>query len=122
MIINAENREEETVLEILEKPLGWRGRPKPSGEPGGRFMVVFDKFLDKAVYRPNRPVTIVGEVIGTETGLIGEKAYKYPLLSGREIRLWEERGYYVWPRMHIGIGIGGGGGSTHGTVGIGTSF
>jgi outer membrane lipoprotein len=122
VIIATENREDETVLEILEKPLNWRGRPKPGDESGGRFMVVFEKFLDEAIYRPNRPVTVVGEVMGMKAGTVGERAYNYPLLSGRDIRLWEERGYFDKPRMHIGIGVSGGSGGTSGAVGIGTSF
>ncbi len=122
LIINTENREEETVFEILQKPLNWRGRPKLGDESDGRFMVVFDGFLDEAIYHSDRPVTVVGEVMGTKTGKIGEKAYHYPLLSGKDIRLWEERGYHDRPRMHIGIGIGGGSGGSHGTFGIGTTF
>lgn len=118
VIIQAENREEETVIEVLEKPLGWRGRPKSVDESGGRFLVVFDKFLDKAMYRPDRPVTVVGEIVGAKTGAIGEKDYEYPLLSGREIRLWEEPGHFDRPRLHIGIGIGG----SSGGVGVGTTF
>jgi outer membrane lipoprotein len=118
VIITTENHEEETVLEILEKPLGRNGRPKSGDTSGGRFRVVFDRFLDSAVYRPNRPVTIVGEVVGKETAPIGETTYQYPLLSGRDVRLWEERGTFDTPRLHIGIGIGG----SSGGVGVGTSF
>jgi outer membrane lipoprotein len=118
VIVNTENREEETVLEILEKPLGRNGRPKSGDTSGGRFMVIFESFLDGAVYHPDRPVTIVGEVVGKETALIGEAPYQYPLLLGRDVRLWEKRDNFDRPRMHIGIGIGGGSGG----VGIGTTF
>lgn len=122
VIINTENSEEETTIEVLEKSLNRRGRPKGGDATGGRFMVVFAKFLDKAVYRSDRPVTIVGEIIGMRTAPIGEALYNYPLISGKDIRLWEEKGYSDWQRMHIGIGIGGGSWGTGGGVGIGTSF
>ena len=118
VIVATENLAEETMLEILEKPLGRNGRPTSGDATGGRFMVVFDSFLDGAVYRPDRPVTIVGEVVGKKTGLIGETPYQYPLLSGRDVRLWEKRDNFDRPRMHIGFGIGGGSGG----VGIGTTF
>jgi outer membrane lipoprotein len=118
VIIATENREKETILEILEKPLTSQGRPKSGDVSGGRFMVVFEKFLDKATYRPDRPVTVTGEIIGMKTGLIGEATYHYPLLSGQDIRLWQERGY--WDRSRLGIGIGIGGGNVG--VGVGTSF
>ena len=118
VIIDVVNKEEGSTIEILEKSLTWRGRPKPGDESCGRFIVVFGEFLDKAIYRTNRPVTIIGEIIGVKTAPIGEMAYNYPLLTGREIRLWEEKGYFGRPRMHIGIGVGGG----HVGVGVGTSF
>ncbi|MBW2057033.1 MAG: Slp family lipoprotein [Deltaproteobacteria bacterium] len=122
VIIETTNTEEETTIEILQKPLNRRGRPKAVDETGGRFIVVFRRFLDKAVYRPDRPVTVVGEIIGSRTGLIGETTYHYPLLLGKEIHPWKGTGYSAWPFMHIGIGIGTGGGGTSGAIGIGTSF
>ena len=118
VILNVENQERGTVLEILEKPLSWRGRPKPGDASGGRFMAVFGTFLDKAIYRPHRAVTITGEIVGVETASIGEMAYNYPLLSGRGIRLWQARGYF--DRFRISIGIFGSGGNVG--VGVGTSF
>ena len=118
VIVQTENREAETLIEILEKPLSRQGKPKPGDVSGGRFRVVFQGFLDSAIYRQNRPVTVIGEIVGVETAVIGEASYDYPLLFGREVRLWEEKGHFDTPRMHIGIGIGSGGGG----VGIGTSF
>jgi len=118
VIINTENRERESVLEILEQPLNRQGRPKSGDVSGGRFLVVFQEFLDGAIYRPNRPVTIIGEIVGMKTAPIGEATYEYPLLAGREIRLWEARSYFDRPRMHFGIGIGG----SSGGVSVGTSF
>ena len=118
VILNVANEERGTVLEILEKPLSWRGRPKPGDASGGRFMAVFVTFLDKAIFRPHRAVTIIGEVIGVEKASIGEMAYDYPLLSGREIRLWQARGYF--DRFCVRIGIIGSGSNV--AVSVGTSF
>jgi Slp family outer membrane lipoprotein len=122
VIVDVVNKEEGSALEILEKPLNWRGRPKPGDEYGGRFMVVFEKFLDKEIYRPNRPITVVGEVIGKKTALIGEMEYDYPLLSGRQIHLWEEKGSWDRARIHFGIGASGGSGGTGVGGGVGISF
>jgi outer membrane lipoprotein len=115
LILDVVNKEEGSTLEILEQPLNWRGLPKVGDVSGGRFMVVFEEFLDKEVYRTDKPLTVVGEIVGTKKGPIGETVYNYPLLSGREIRLWEE-GYSGRPRIHIGIG--GDGGHVGGGVGI----
>jgi outer membrane lipoprotein len=122
VIVDVENREEGSALEILEKPLNWRGRPAPGDVSGGRFMAVFGKFLDKEIYRPNRPITVVGEIIGAETAPIGEMEYDYPLLSGREIHLWEEKSFWDRTRLHFGIGASGGSGGTGGWGGVGIFF
>ena len=122
VILDVENREEGSTLEILEKPLSWQGRPKPGDDSGGRFMAVFDTFLDKEIYRPDRPITIVGEIVGAKTAPIGEIEYDYPLLSGREIRLWEEKGSWDRARIHFGIGASGGSGGTGVGGGVGISF
>jgi outer membrane lipoprotein len=122
VIVDVVNREEGSSLEILEKPLNWQGRPKPGDDSSGRFMAVFGKFLDKEIYRPNRPITVVGEIIGTKTAPIGEMEYDYPLLSGREIKLWEEQGFWDRTRVHFGIGASGGSGGTGVGGGVGISF
>lgn len=118
VIVDVVYEQEGSTLEILEKPLNWRGRPKPGDESGGRFMAIFGTFLDKEIYRSNRPITIIGEIIGIKTAFIGEMEYNYPLLSGRGIHLWEEKGYFDRIRMRIGIGVSGG----NVGVGVGTSF
>jgi len=122
VILDLVNTEEGSTLEILEKPLTWRGRPKPDDDSGGRFIAVFGEFLDKAIYRMDRQVTIIGEITGMKTAPIGEATYNYPLLSGREIRLWKDKGYFDRTRLHIGIGVSGGSGGTDVGVGVGRSF
>lgn len=122
VILDVVNKDEGGILEILEQPLNWRGRPKPSDQSGGRFMVALGEFLDEEIYRSKRPLTVIGEIVGTREAPMGETTYSYPLLSGREIRLWEEEGYWDRPVIHFGIGVGGGSGGTSVGGGVGISF
>jgi len=122
VILDVVNKEEGSTLEILEKPLNWQGRPRPGDESGGRFIAVFGKFLDKEIYRMDRQVTIIGEITGTKTAPIGETMYDYPVLSGREIRLWKDKDHFDRTRLHIGIGVSGGSGGTDVGIDVGTSF
>jgi len=122
VILEVVNKEEGSTLEILEQPLNWRGRPKPGDDSGGRFIAVFGEFLDKEIYRKDRQVSIIGEITGMKTAPMGETTHSYPLLSGREIRLWKDEGYFDRTRFHIGIGVSGGSGGTDVGVGVGTSF
>lgn len=123
VILDVVNEEKGSTLEILEQPLNWQGCPKGGDVTGGRFLVISEGFLDKAIYQPDREVTVVGEIIDMKIGHIGEITYNYPVLSLRDVRLWKRRAHSNRPRMHIGIGIGGhGGNDVSGGVSVGTSF
>lgn len=122
IILDTLNEEKGSTLEILEQPLSWRGRPKVGDVPGGRFLVISEQFLDKAIYQPDREVTIVGEIIGSKAGQVGEATYTYPVLSLRDIRLWKYRSYSRPGGVHIGVGVGGSGGGVGGGVSVGTTF
>jgi outer membrane lipoprotein len=122
VIIDVVNEEKGSTIEIVEQPLNWRGRPKVGDVPGGRFLVVSEKFLDKAIYQPKREVTVVGEIIDKKVGQIGEATYTYPVLSLRDIRLWKSSGYSGGSNLRIGVGVSGGSGGGAGGVGVGASF
>lgn len=101
VIIETENRPEGTTLVILETPLDREGAPRDAEFSRGRFLARTHSFLDQAVYRQGRKVTVAGEIVGQEVRRVGEVPYGYPLLSVREIHLWREvvRGWapaYHW--------------------------
>lgn len=91
MIAGVENRPEETWLDIVARPLEDGGRPQAGGESLGRFIAVVDRFLDPAVYREGRQVTVSGIVEGTVTRPIGEYPYHYVVVDARTTKLWEPR-------------------------------
>lgn len=95
----------ETILEVLQFPLDYRDRPKPSNETQGRFLAVFTKYLDPAIFSQGRLITIVGQVAGTKKGRIGEVEYTYPVLLTKNMYLWEPEGSGP-PAVTFGIGIG----------------
>jgi len=91
--------ENNTEVEILEKPLGWDWRPQTEGAQG-RFILEVNKFLDPMVWKQGREVTVLAKVAGQKEGKIGEKAYIYPVLEAIEWRLWvpmPSTGYYYGP-------------------------
>jgi outer membrane lipoprotein len=103
-IIEAKNLSEGTRLEILQYPTGSRGRPQTDQPSGGRFLVLAPDYLETAVYRPGRVVTVAGEVVGQRELPLGETTYRYPALMPRELYLWQEGN--GMPRLHIGLGFG----------------
>lgn len=97
-IVNMENLKEETRLQILQKPLGRGDVPQATDESEGRFLVDYGGYLDPAIYRSGRSVTVVGEVIGGESIEVGEAEFTAPLVASKFLYLWsdpsEYDGYY----------------------------
>ncbi len=78
-----------TILEIVEKPLDYWGKPKRTNASGGRFLALSTGHLDVMAYAPGRQITVAAEIAGTRSGALGETAYSYPLVYVKQIKLWE---------------------------------
>ncbi|HUT71596.1 MAG TPA: Slp family lipoprotein [Desulfatiglandales bacterium] len=106
-IIKTENLPNKTVIIVLQRSLGYRQEPTSEGESKGRFIVSAPGFLDPAIYRPRRKITVVGSVMGKEVRPLGELEYTYPIIEKKELYIWPPEGApTTTPRFHIGIGIG----------------
>ncbi len=106
-IIETRNLPENTMIFFLQRPLGPRDEPAVDKESGGRFLVISTGFLDPAIYRPGRRVTIAGAVEGKETHPLGEVQYAYPVIKKRELYLWpSEETAMTEPGVRFGVGIG----------------
>ncbi len=94
-----------STLTILAYPLNGRGRPRLRRMPEGRFQAVAPGYLDPVLFARGRQVTVVGTVIGTRAGLIGEARYVYPRVQILATHLWRlyRPGQRHW---HFGFGIG----------------
>ena len=102
VIIESRNLKQGTRVVVLQKDLSKWGRPKESDESQGRFIVLYPGYLDTAICRRDREITVAGEIIGQEVLPVDEIEYTYPVLSPREIHLWREvrmarYPYYPYP-------------------------
>jgi outer membrane lipoprotein len=86
-----------TQIEIFQRPLGWREKPKETLASEGRFLILAERFLDPYVFRRGREITVAGEILGEKMIPVGEMEYRYPLLSSKQIYLWEEYDYRPYP-------------------------
>ena len=91
-IIEAINTKEGTDIIILETPLDFTGVPESAQSSRGRFIARSAKFLDPAVYSPEREITLAGEIAGAEERSLGNVTYRYPVVLVKELYLWEK--YY----------------------------
>ena len=127
-IVKTKNLSDRTLVEVLAFPLGSDGRPNVNLAPQGRFIVEKFGFLEPREYAPNRLVEVRGAHNGFTDGKVGEVAYKYPVVIGQTLRLWDSDSSTlgsqprVSPRIGIGIGTGSGGTRVGGGLGIDIGF
>lgn len=100
VIVNIENKDSISRLTIVAFPLSSDGEPNSSAQSSGRFIAVVDTFLEPTVYTTDRAVTIIGNLLKSETSNIGEFPYVYPVVQAEHYYLWpvkQEPGYYDYP-------------------------
>jgi outer membrane lipoprotein len=90
IIVDAMNKKNGTLLEIYRTEIDGQGKPVNVDTSGGRFLALYNGFLEVEIYRKGRMVTIAGLVKGKRTGKVGEVEYQYPYIVIKEIHLWTE--------------------------------
>jgi len=101
-IVNVTNTDQGTYIEVLEKPLDSRGRPQYTDLSRGRFLVLYDGYLDTAVFSRGRQITVAGEVLGSRLRPLGDIDYSYLFVKSRGLYLIKPD--YGIP-IQIGIGV-----------------
>jgi len=89
-ILETSYLESETIIKVLQVPLGIGEEPGLKDRSEGRFLVYHRGFLDPEVYSKDRVITVAGEVIGTGFENMGGDQIQYLKLRNREIYLWPE--------------------------------
>jgi outer membrane lipoprotein len=96
-ILETKNQGDESVIKVLQVPLGVGEEPKSKDASQGRFIVSHKGFLDPEVYAKDRKITVAGRVMGTVVERIDALAHPYLKVKSREIYLWPEAEYYWAP-------------------------
>lgn len=89
-IVDSQISQGGSILEILSYSLDSYGEPQQPNENEGRFLAKTDRFLDPALYKSGRMVTLTGTVAGKETKPLGKIEYTYPVFRIGEIYLWPQ--------------------------------
>ena len=90
-VLETQNRQGETVLNVLQAPLDSHHKPKGQDLSQGRFLARTSSFLDPEVYSKNRQVTLTGKVSSVQPQKLGDRMYPYPVV--------DIQGLYLWPRF-----------------------
>lgn len=94
VIVKSLNRKDGTLLEIYQTGIEREGMPIHPDVSGGRFLALYEGFLDSEIYRAGRKVTLAGRVHGKQVKKIGQVDYHYPYLIIKEMHLWAEENRY----------------------------
>jgi len=89
-IVQTVPKPKETEIEVVQKQLSSSGEPFLTDKSEGRFLIVVDRFLDPAIYRSGRDITVAGELQGSVLRRLGEIYYRYPVIDASELHLWKE--------------------------------
>jgi len=97
IIAQTSSIEQGTMIEIVEKPLDYWGKPKRTENTEGRFLVLHIGVLDPIIFSPGREITVAAEIEGTRSKALEGIEYSYPVVISRELKLWE-RERQSWDR------------------------
>ncbi len=107
-IIDVENEQTYSLVQVLYYPLNYYGRPDLTKPNEGRFVIKSPEFLDPAIYTKKKEITIAGKLSGEIERTIGKKTVRVPLISSTVIHLWPEidRNNYYGYGGYGGFGYG----------------
>jgi len=88
VIVDVENDENFSLMQVLFYPLDYYGRPELNKPSEGRFVIKSAKFLDPIVYAADREVISVGVIDGEIERKIDNKRFRVPLITSDTIHLW----------------------------------
>jgi len=112
-IIEVENEDRVSRIQVMYYPLSSSGRPKTDSPPQGRFIIQSQNFLDPAIYKKDAKITVTGPLNGIAQRTIGKKMLQMPIIDVENIYLWPEEkdSYYYspyctgfYPSLYYGFG------------------
>lgn len=118
-IIEVENSNEYSIIQVVEFPLNHYGKPNPTRASSGRFLAKTPNFVDPAVYKPGDLITIAGEYNAEESArTVGEKRVLMPIINITESYKWQPHQpprqviyydpfFHPYNRFHYGYGYRG---------------
>jgi len=107
IIIDVENEEDFSLVQVLFYPLNYSGRPQLNDPHGGRFVIKSTEFLDPVVYAKDKEISVVGTLDGDIQRTVGKKIIRVPLIQSISAHLWPKRqnnyyGYGGYGPYHYG--------------------
>jgi outer membrane lipoprotein len=84
---------EGSEITVLDTPLDYQERPESARYSRGRFIAKSSRFLDAAIYKKGKRITLAGEIVGKEARPLGRAEYVYPVVLVKQLHLWKRTHY-----------------------------
>lgn len=88
VIIDVENKQYQSFIQVLLYPLNSYGRPQIDQSNGGRFIIQSSTFLDPIVYTKNTEVTVFGPLAGDTERTVDKRILKLPVVLSQTLFMW----------------------------------
>lgn len=92
----------QTTVQIVSRPLSRNSRPMGIDQTHGRFLAVFEGFLEPEIYKEKRLLTILGTIESVDSKKIGDMDYVFPIVRVQEHHLWQKENQAVYPQYRRG--------------------
>ena len=111
VVLTARRLKDGTRIEILQLPLDRSTRPGYDlTQSQGRFIAIYQEFLDPATVPHGTRITVTGKVSGSITLPLDETDYTYPVIDIKRVQVWAGsedvapciRPYYMGPGPYWG--------------------
>ena len=89
-----------TEIEVVQSPLDGFGSIIDEDVSEGRFILRTAGNLDPMIYRQGRYIVMAGILTGSRKKMFSDIEYNYPVFEAKEIYLWKEEEYYLYPDMY----------------------
>lgn len=86
-----------TTVQIVSRPLSSNSRPSGKDQTDGRFLAIFEGFLEPEIYKEKRLLTVLGRLDGVDRQKIGNLDYVFPVLRVQGHHLWQKESQPAYP-------------------------
>jgi outer membrane lipoprotein len=97
-VLNAKRLKNLTEVEVLQLPLNRSDQPVANLMTSkGRFLAFSHNVTDPAAFPLGRSVSMVAEVLGSQTAVVDDTTYSYPVFTMKMFRVWPKSQQYARP-------------------------
>lgn len=105
MILEVENFERHTEIEMLAYPLDAKQAPRLELADEGRFIAVLPGYVEAKDYPLGRFVTLTGSISGERRGSLRNAPYVWPEVAVERVHLWPRDFREPKARFSVGVGV-----------------